>query len=302
MKLFMNVKCLLIAVLAIMATAAGAANSSLDVTAIEQAADLKATVKDNGVVRISWSRDKVPVKVDGMQFPPAAGLGSWAAFKALPNGDAMVMGDTVVFEDEITPAMDAAFDHDLEVTALHNHFTTDRPPVFFMHIGGHADSADKLAEGVHAVWDAIKHVRTNKPVPAASFQGQPVSKTGNFDTGKLEQILGVEAEDKGEAVKFVFPRQASIHDTDITHTMGVATWAAFVGNRDYASVDGDFAMTADEVQPVMHALRDAGIHIVALHNHMIAEKPAYYFLHYWGKGDPEALARGLRKAIQLQQD
>jgi hypothetical protein len=88
------------------------------------------------VARIGWSRDDVKVTIDGMPFPPPAGLGSWAAFKAIPNGEAMVMGDTVVFEDEITPAMDAAFEHGLDVTALHNHFIFDRPPVYFMHIGG----------------------------------------------------------------------------------------------------------------------------------------------------------------------
>lgn len=295
-------KSILVVALAMATTTAWAASSNLDVAAIERAADVKATIEDDGVVRIGWTRDKTPVKVDGMQFPPAAGLGSWAAFKSLPNGDAVVMGDTVVFEDEITPAMDAAFDHGLKVTALHKHFTTDRPPVYFMHIGGQADSAEKLAKGVRAMWDAIKQMRAEHPTPGARFPGKPVSPEGELDKAELQQILGVEAQDKGKVVKFVFPRQASIHDTEITHTMGVATWAAFVGNKDYASVDGDFAMTADEAQSVMHTLRDAGIHIVALHNHMIGEKPVYYFLHYWGKGDPTNLARGIRRAVEQQHD
>lgn len=281
-------------------TASTAAAERPDIEAIEQAAGVPAAVKDDGVVRIGWTRDDVPVTVDGAAFPPAAGLGSWAAFKALPDGGVMVMGDTVVFEDEITPAMDAAFSHGLKVTALHNHFTMDRPPVFFMHIGGRADTAAPLAEGVRAMWDAIRQVRKRNKSPRESFSGKPVDTEGDFDAAALEEILGVPAQNKGEVVKFVFPRQASVHGTTITNTMGVATWAAFVGNADYASVDGDFAMQADEVQAVMHALRDAGIHIVALHNHMIGDQPAYYFLHYWGKGDPEQLARGLRKALDRQ--
>src|SRR5689334_13034789 len=72
---------------------------------IGAAAGTKATVKD-GIVRIEWPRDDVPVKVDGMSLKPFAGLGSWAAFTASPHG-AMMMGDTVVFQDEVTPAMDA---------------------------------------------------------------------------------------------------------------------------------------------------------------------------------------------------
>jgi len=287
----------LIAVLALVAVCNSQAALALDVAAIEQAAGTKASVKDDGVVRIGWSRDDVPVSVDGMNLPPAAGLGSWASFKALPNGKVMVMGDTVVFEDEITPAMDAAFAHGLTVTALHNHFTTDRPPVYFMHIGGQAESAESLARGVRAMWDAIKQVRADKPSPADVFPGRPVNTRGEFDVSRLEQILGEKAQDKGKVIKFVFPHQASMAGVKITNTMGVATWAAFTGNQDYASVDGDFAMTADEVQPVMRALREAGIHIVALHNHMLDEKPPYYFLHYWGKGNAADLARGLRSTL-----
>ncbi|MEA3252351.1 MAG: DUF1259 domain-containing protein, partial [Pseudomonadota bacterium] len=112
------------------------ASSGLDPDVVSKAAGTPVTVKPDGVVRIGWQRDDVPVMVDGVTLPTPAGLGSWAAFKSVPDGGVMLMGDTVVFEDEITPAMDAAFAHGLEITALHNHFVFDRPPVYFMHIGG----------------------------------------------------------------------------------------------------------------------------------------------------------------------
>ena len=83
----------------------------------------------------------------------------------------MVMGDTVVFEDEVTPAMDAAFAVGLEVTGLHNHFFYDEPKVYFMHIGGTGEP-EKLAAGVKAVWDAIKKVRTENPSPQRRFSGR----------------------------------------------------------------------------------------------------------------------------------
>ena len=137
--------------------------SRLDARAIGDAAATEATSTPDGVVRVGWARDDVLVAVDGVRLPPAAGLGSWAAFKALPDGSTMVMGDTVVFEDEITPAINAAFAHGLEITALHNHFTFDRPPVYFMHIGGHAEDAVALATGVrdeirsHPIHDDVLH-------------------------------------------------------------------------------------------------------------------------------------------------
>lgn len=273
---------------------------TLDAEAIAKAAGTEASVAADDVVRIGWSRSEVPVVVDGLEFPPAAGLGSWAAFKALPSGGVMVMGDTVVFEDEITPAMDAAFAHGLEVTALHNHFVFDRPPAYFMHIGGHGESAEALAQGVKAMWDAIRSVRKKQPMPGERFAGKVPEVTGQYEVSALEKILGETGSLNGDVLKFTFGRTASMHGVSFGASMGLSTWAAFSGNADYAVVDGDFAMTGDEVQPVMHALRDSGIHIVALHNHMIGETPPFYFLHYWGKGDPKKLAQGIRAALDTQ--
>jgi hypothetical protein len=44
-------------------------------------------------------------------------------------------------------------------------------------------------------------------------------------------------------------------------------------------MDGDFIMTAEEVQPVLRALRKEGLHVVALHQHMVGEQPTFYFMH-----------------------
>ncbi|WP_181298405.1 DUF1259 domain-containing protein [Pseudomonas sp. Q2-TVG4-2] len=272
-----------------------------DLELIRKATDAPVTVKPDGVVRISWQRDDVPVMVDGVKLPAPAGLGSWAAFKAVPDGGVMLMGDTVVFEDEITPAMDAAFAHGLEITALHNHFVFDRPPVYFMHIGGHEQSAEKLALGVKAIWDAIKAVRKEHATPVERSSRSAFEITGQYDIESLKTILDAEGSLNGPVLKFTFGRSAMMHGADFGESMGLSTWAAFSGSEDQAIVDGDFAMTADEVQPVMHALRSAGIHIVALHNHMIGETPPYYFLHYWGSGKPEELARGVRSALDTQQ-
>lgn len=274
--------------------------SRLDALAIGDAAGTEALTAPDGVVRVGWSRDDVPVAIDGLRFPAAAGLGSWAAFKALPDGSTAVMGDTVVFEDEITPAMDAAFAHGLEVSALHNHFTFDRPPVYFMHIGGHADDAVALATGVRAMWDAIRQVREARPMPGERTSSKLPEITGKYDQATLESILGQEGSPSGPVLKFTFARTAEMHGAKFSASMGVSTWAAFSGNPAHVVVDGDFAMTADEVPLVMRTLRDAGIHIVALHNHMIGESPGYYFLHYWGNGDPTELARGIRKALDTQ--
>src|SRR5437868_6355903 len=160
--------------------------SPLDAEKIAAAAGTKATTKD-GVVRIAWARTDVSVRVDGMALQPFAGLGSWAAFTPAPDG-AMVMGDTVVFQDEVTPAMDAAFAGGLEVTGLHNHFFYDDPKVYFMHIGGQGEP-ERLAAAVKGVWDAIKKVRVEHATPATRFT-QEVPQQGKIDAATVERILG----------------------------------------------------------------------------------------------------------------
>jgi hypothetical protein len=269
----------------------------LDTGKLGTAAGTKATTTKDGVVRVGWPRTDVKVKIDGMSFKPAAGLGSWAAFTPTAHG-AMVMGDTVVFQDEVTPAMDAAFEHGLEVTGLHNHFFYDEPRVYFMHIGGRGEP-EKLAAGVKAVWDAIKKVRAAQPTPATRFAGK-VPTDGTIDQGPIEKALGQGSEAIGGVVKVTIGREGTMHGVKVGGSMGLTTWAAFSGSDELAAVDGDFIMTAAEVQPVLRALRKGGIHIVALHNHMVGEQPAFYFTHFWGKGPARELARSLRVALDAQ--
>lgn len=271
----------------------------LNAEKIASAAGTKTTTAPDGVVRIAWSRTDVAVTVDGMSFNPAAGLGSWAAFAPTKHG-AMVMGDTVVFQDEVTPAMDAAFAGGLEVTGLHNHFFYDEPKVYFMHIGGHGDP-EKLAAGVKSTWDAIKKVRTDRPQPATSFAGK-TPQAGTISAAPLDKILGRKSETQGGVVKFTIGRDGTMHGTKISGSMGLTTWAAFSGSDSLAAVDGDFIMTAGEVQPVLKALRKANLHIVALHNHMIGEQPAFYFTHFWAKGSTEDLANGIKAALDAQKE
>ena len=278
--------------------AATSTKKGLDADAIAASSGAKASTTPDGTVRLGWPRTDVSVMVDGVALKPFAGLGCWAAFTPAPSHKAMLMGDTVVFADEVNPAIDAAFAHDLEVTGLHNHFFFDEPKVYFMHIGGHGDPT-KLAEGVKAVWDAIKAVRAASAQPATSFGGGEL-KPGTLDAASLERALGVTPEVKDGIAKFTIGREGKMHGIKVGGSMGLTTWAAFMGSDASAAIDGDFMMFDREVQPVLHALRANKINIVALHNHMIGESPGMYFVHFWGKGPAAGLANGLSAALAAQ--
>ncbi len=282
----------------LMGTAAPAAEPvPLNAEKIGAAAGVKATTAPDGVVRVAWPRTDVAVAVDGMPLKPFAGLGSWGAFTPAAHG-AMVMGDTVVFQDEVGAAMDAAFANNLEVTALHNHFFYDEPKDYFMHVGGMGEP-EKLAAGVKAVWDAIKKVRADNPKPATRFAGD-APKAGTVTAEPIEKALGQKSESQAGVVKVTIGREGVMHGVKVAGSMGLTTWAAFSGTDDLAAVDGDFIMTAAEVQPVLRALRKAGVHVVALHNHMVGEQPAFIFTHFWSKGKAEELAKALKTALDAQ--
>jgi hypothetical protein len=230
---------------------------------------------------------------------PFMGLTSWAAFTPHSGTELMVMGDLVLFEDEVNPVMSAALDNGLEVTALHNHFFFDSPRVMFMHIGG-SGTAERLATAVGRAMDKVKEVRKASPQPAAKFSGPTIPENNSITASAIDGILGVEGQVNAGMYKAAIGRKATMHGKNVGNQMGVNTWAAFAGTDEAAFVDGDFAMLESELQPVLKALRKASINIVAIHNHMTNEEPQYMFLHYWGKGEAAALARGLKSALDTQ--
>jgi Domain of Unknown Function (DUF1259) len=270
--------------------------ADLDTARIDNLTGLKGKLNEKeGVYKVTFPRDDVKVVVDGWTMPPFMGLGTWAAFTGTKDG-AMVMGDTVLFEDEVNAAMSAALDNGLNVTALHNHFFFDKPKVFFMHIEGEG-TIEKLASAVKKVYDTSKAIRRPNARPAESFSvvGQPSLPEKNLiNPAPLNEIFGMQSESKDGMVKFTIGRPAKMHGVNIDKDMGVNTWAAFAGSDDNAVVDGDFAVTEDELQPVLKSLLKNKINIVAIHQHMTHEEPRIMFFHYWGRGRAKDLANAVK--------
>src|SRR2546430_17581481 len=147
--------------------------AGLNTARIDELTGLKGKMNEKeGVCKVTFPRNDVKVVVDGWTMPPFMGLGTWAAFTPTRDG-AMVMGDTVLFEDEVNAAMSTALDNGLNVTALHNHFFFDHPKVYFMHIEGEG-TVEKLASAVKKVYDTAKRIRAATPNPKDSFGAPPL--------------------------------------------------------------------------------------------------------------------------------
>jgi hypothetical protein len=266
---------------------------------IEQLTGLKGATSGD-VFKVSSPRNDIAVTVDGRALPPFMGLTSWAAFTAGGDAEAMVMGDFVLFQDEVSAAMKAALDHGLEVTALHNHFFYDEPRVFFMHIGGEG-TTEALATGVRSLVDAVKQVRASAAQPARSFGRPPLPAVNSISAPPLEKIFGTKVQANNGMAKAVIGRTTKMEcGCTVGADMGVNTWAAFAGTDSDAIVDGDFAVGEAELQPVLKSLTSAGINVVAIHHHMTGETPRILFLHYWGRGAAASLAQSLKAALALQ--
>jgi Domain of Unknown Function (DUF1259) len=286
---------LLIASISLIAVASLFA-ADFDAARIDELTGLKGKmIEKEGVYKVTFPRDDVKVAVDGWTMPPFMGLGTWAAFKETKNG-AMVMGDTVLFEDEVNPVMSIALDNGLSVTALHNHFFFDHPNVYFMHTEGQG-ATDELAMAVRKVYDKIKEVRAANSQPKDSFGEKSLPEKNSISAAPLNDIFRLNGEVNNGMVKFSIGHPATMDGVKIDNAMGVNTWMAFAGTDDDAVVDGDFAVTEDELQPALKAMRGGGINIVAIHSHMTHEQPRILFFHYWGRGPVKKLAEAIQGAL-----
>ena len=247
------------------------------------------------VYKVSFPRGDIKSVAAGVSLTPPLGLTSWAAFTKTGE-HVMMMGDTVLTEDQVNPVMSVALENGLEVTALHNHFFYDSPKVMFMHIGGMGDEST-LAKAVGLVYAKVKETIATKVIfPELAFD--PSKTTLNPEL--IAKIIGTKGDLKDGVFKVTIGRTTKMHGAEMGSAMGVNTWAAFAGTDQKAVVDGDLAMLESELQGVLKQLRASGINVVAIHNHMANETPRILFLHFWGTGATVDLAKGIKAALDTQ--
>ena len=267
-------------------------NQPIDTALIQSITGFKGK-SNNGEYKITVPQNDLNIEVDGFRIIPPMGLGTWIAFTPSHEG-AMIMGDIILTETDLKPVQQEVIRQGLTITAIHNHFVRNHPNVMYMHIGGSGKTED-MAKKAKAVLDKVAESRGHNPA-ASSVADVPYS----IDSKKLDDILGYKGEMNKGVYKYTIGRPDVMlkeHEVTISTFFGFNTWAAFQGTPDHAAVAGDFTMLEDEVASVIKTLIENGIEVVAVHNHMVHEKPKIFFLHYWGVGNAEQLALGLRAAL-----
>jgi hypothetical protein len=268
------------------------ASAAIDWTKVDEAMGKAGNNQPGDVHKYALPRSDLQVTVDGVAIKPALALGGWLAFK--PMGEqSMVMGDLVLTEQEINPVLTNLFANGISVTAIHNHLLRAQPATFYMHVFGEGDPV-KLATGLHDALSASRTPLGGAATPAAA------QASLEFDTAKLEQTIGHKGSANGGVYQFSIPRGDTISDGDmaIPPAMGTAIAINFQptgGGK--AAITGDFVLVGKEVNPVVQALRQNGIEVTALHNHMLDDQPHTYYVHFWANDDALKLAQGLRAAL-----
>jgi hypothetical protein len=253
-----------------------------------------------GVYRVGLPRTDLHVKLDGVDIKPGLALGSWVAFEKMGEQNGMVMGDLVLTQDEVNPVMKSLEDGGIEITALHNHLLRNEPFTMYMHVLGHGDPV-KLAAALH---QALSLSKTPLGGAAASGSSQPAAATQQpglgFDTAVIDRVLGRKGKANGGVYAISVPRAGLVKDggMDVPEAMGSAIAINFQGTGGgKVATTGDFVLTAQEVNPVIKALRENGIEVTAIHNHMLDDQPRLFFMHFWANDDAEKVAKGLKAAL-----
>ncbi len=273
-----------------------AAQTSLNTSAIDQALGRSGQMQ-GGVYRVSFPRTDLTVSVGGVKLRTGFALGSWGAFHMV-GSEAIADGDLVLTETEVDPVISKLFAGGLEITALHNHLIGEAPRVMYLHFWGRGDAAT-LAKSLAA---ALAATATPAAAPPAAAGAPPAAADPDLKADVIQRVLGRTGAERNSVLSISIPRPEKITmmGADMPPAMGMATAMNFqpAGGGNVAAT-GDFVMTGEEVNPVARALRDNGIGIRALHNHMIHGSPELYFMHFWVVGPPDKVAAGLRAATDV---
>jgi len=284
---------LLIAAVCGLAACAGAIAAEVDWSKVDGAMGRKGTEQPGGVHKYAFPRSDLTVTVDGVAIKPALALGGWVAFQTTSRG-AMVMGDLVLTDTEISPVMKSLVSENVEITAIHNHLLRTNVPVFYMHVGGHGDAV-KLAKAINTALAQSSKTPMTAPTPAPPA-------TLDLDNAALEKTLGYPGKVNGGVLQFSVPRAEDITEGSmgVPPSMGTAMAINFQptgGGK--AAITGDLVLLGTEVNPVLKTLRQHGIEVTALHSHMIDDSPHLFFMHFWAVDDAQKLAQGMRAALDL---
>src|SRR5262249_46365649 len=262
---------------------------------VEEALGKTGQLMPGNVYRVAMPRTDLKVRVQGVDVRPGFALGSYAAFKKTGK-DAMVMGDLVLLDEEVSDVMTRLLQKGLLVTAVHNHLNEISPHVMYLHYSGHGDPK-QLASSLREALSASATPLGGQAAAGAAATGGP-----DIDQKRVEAALGRSGRLNNGILQVGVARAEKITENgmELLPPMGVSTALNFQPTGDgKAAIPGDFVLIGREVNPVAKTLREHGIQVTAVHNHALADTPRLFYMHFWANDDAVKLATGLKAALDV---
>lgn len=245
------------------------------------------------VLVITFSRGDLQPRIQGEIFPEGMGPVSRTVWRRVGR-ETMVLGSFVLLESEVNPVISALQSINIEITTVHDHPVVKEPRLKLLYLYG-VGKPDSLAPGIR---DALTKTGAFKPDgsrPVVANEGFP-----KLDIRRIEKIVGLNGKVEGGVFRIALDRKGvSILGIRVPPAMGLYSWAGFMGTNERAQVGGEIATPASEVNSVIRALRSGGISVTALDHHFLDEEPRIFFVHYWGAGPAERLARIIHEVFEI---
>jgi hypothetical protein len=244
----------------------------------------------DGYFRVNLPRSDLSVRIGGDVLEPPFELTSYVGFVPVGTTDVLAMGEIVLRDDEVARVMSELRRQGVATPALHNHLIGESPRIMFIHVMA-LGSAESVATKLHTAFaKSATPMRAPSESPAAA------------DWTAVDAILGKHSEASGHTAEYEFPRRGRItvggvgvKSSGMLETASEVVFQQLGGGR--AACGGELFVSPLEIDAVARTLDEHGLHVTAIHNHMIEQTPQLYWLHWYGTGDAATLARGVAAAL-----
>lgn len=241
--------------------------------------------------RINLPRGDLRVRIGKDTLESGFELSSYVGFAPVGQSEVLAMGEIVLRADEVAPVLAELRRQGVQTPALHNHLIGEEPRIMYIHVMAKG-AAEAIAAKLKAAFG-----RSATPLSA------PVDSPPVGDWSAIDAILGKHSEATGHVAEYVFPRneQLTVGGVRVKSTGMLETASEVVfqqldgGNR--VACGGELFVLPTEIDAVGRMLEEHGLHVTAIHNHMVDQTPTMYWMHWYGTGDGPTLARGVAAAL-----
>jgi len=245
----------------------------------------------DGYFRINLPRSDLAVRIGSDQLETPFEFTSYIGFVPAGKNEVLAMGEYVLRDEEVANVMSELRRQGISTPALHNHLIGESPRIMYIHI---------MARGpAQSLASKLKMAFEKSATPLTPRAESPATA----DFSSVDVILGKHSEANGHVAEYEFPRHehltvggVAVKSSGLLETASEVVFQQLDNGR--AACGGELFVAPNEIDAVARALEEHGLHVTAIHHHMVDQTPHLYWMHWYGTGDAVTLARGVAAALE----